>query len=102
MEAAHRISFAIAYGWVPAVVMHTCDNPPCINPNHLNDGTQGDNMRDAFAKARMVNFHSRHHRLTDSERESVRTLFAAGTAKKLLARTFGVDPKTIRRVISQG
>lgn len=34
------------------VIMHTCDNPPCINPTHLLRGTQADNMKDMRAKRR--------------------------------------------------
>lgn len=36
----------------PEVVMHTCDNPKCINPNHLKGGTQQDNVDDMMAKGR--------------------------------------------------
>lgn len=51
---AHRVSFAREHGEIPAgaVVCHKCDNPRCINPQHLFMGTQGDNLRDAFAKGR--------------------------------------------------
>lgn len=55
---AHRLSFWIFRnkGILPYprnVVMHRCDNPRCINPEHLKLGTQEDNMRDCVAKGRM-------------------------------------------------
>jgi hypothetical protein len=50
----HRAAFET---WVRAlepdeVVRHRCDNPPCINPDHLIPGTHGDNARDRVARAR--------------------------------------------------
>jgi HNH endonuclease len=38
-----------------AVIMHTCDNPRCINPKHLVLGTQAENIRDMMAKGRHFN-----------------------------------------------
>lgn len=34
------------------VAMHTCDNPPCFNPDHLTPGTQKDNIHDMISKGR--------------------------------------------------
>ena len=51
---AHRYSWELANGRPPgaAHVMHSCDNPPCVNPAHLSVGTAADNMADKTAKGR--------------------------------------------------
>ena len=53
---AHRISWATVNGPIPSglMVLHRCDIPNCINPDHLFLGTQLDNMRDCKAKGRLV------------------------------------------------
>ena len=48
----HRYSFFLHHGFYPPVVMHTCDNPPCINPFHLLAGTTALNIADCVAKGR--------------------------------------------------
>ena len=51
---AHRLVWELTYGPVPkgAGVCHTCDNPPCCNPDHLFLGTQKDNVADMLHKGR--------------------------------------------------
>lgn len=51
-KLAHRVAFAEAIGTIPegALVLHRCDNPPCVNPKHLYAGTASDNMNDALAR----------------------------------------------------
>jgi len=51
----HRLSYMLHKGEIPEgmVVMHSCDNKPCINPDHLFIGTYSDNAKDAYDKGRM-------------------------------------------------
>lgn len=53
-KRAHRHSWEQANGVIPAgmFVMHVCDNPPCVRPDHLAIGTAADNTADMLAKGR--------------------------------------------------
>jgi hypothetical protein len=46
----HRHVCEQAHGPSEMLALHSCDNPPCINPRHLRWGTQSDNMRDRWSK----------------------------------------------------
>lgn len=72
-RGAHRVALARSMGvdvddLRGQVVMHSCDNPPCVNSRHLSAGTQRDNVRDMHAKdrANAVRTHClQGHELTD-------------------------------------
>lgn len=58
MMRAHRAAYVLTYGAIAGtlVVRHTCDNPPCCNPAHLQLGTVADNNRDRDSRGRYVAF----------------------------------------------
>lgn len=53
-DRSHRVSWMLTYGEIPdkLFVLHKCDNPKCVNPNHLFLGTQLENMQDMTRKGR--------------------------------------------------
>lgn len=60
--AAHRVSWELHNGPIPEGmhVLHTCDNPPCVNPAHLYLGTNADNIADRDRQRRQSNARKTH------------------------------------------
>lgn len=51
----HRAAWYFTTGrWPTLHILHSCDNPPCVNPNHLREGTQAENNADMMARGRHV------------------------------------------------
>lgn len=89
MMYAHRLAFYLANGYLPKLIRHTCDNPPCCNPEHLLPGTQLDNMRDAvergriFRPARALNVAGHEYNYCNCETcRATRTQMALANRKK--------------------
>jgi hypothetical protein len=100
----HRLAWELANGAaVPSgmVIMHRCDVPCCVNPDHLEAGTQAENMRDMGRKGR-ARGGARGERqgsakLTADAVREIRRQHGRSTSKELAAR-FGVDPSNIRLI----
>lgn len=113
-KLAHRLVFAAVVGHdrTPCV-LHTCDNPACVRPEHLVGGTQLQNMRDMAEKGRrktVVNPDNKPpvHRgeshpkakLTDELVRKYRREFAAGKTVKQMAQETGLHEKSLRKMIN--
>jgi hypothetical protein len=82
---ATAAAWLLTYGYLPELAMlHTCDNPSCIKPDHLFEGTQADNIKDMDAKGRRavrIGEEHKHSKFTNilvkqarTERESGETI----------------------------
>lgn len=64
-EPAHRVAYTLTYGDIPAGlwVLHHCDNPSCVRPDHLYLGTHQDNMQDRHNRGRAASGESNGSRM---------------------------------------
>lgn len=85
------------------VVMHTCDNPRCINPTHLKLGTIKENNADRVSKGRFCGVHSPMAKLTQADILFIRQHYKRHSRTwntRTLAIKFGVCHQTISNVVS--
>jgi DNA-binding CsgD family transcriptional regulator len=94
---AHRISYELHVGPIPSglCVRHKCDNPPCVNPLHLELGTRADNNRDRDERGRHVKLEGEAHgmhKLTDNQVSTIRRLADERVlTRAAIARQFGIS-----------
>lgn len=100
---AHRVAYLLTYGSIEdgKILMHTCDFPRCVNPEHLKIGTDSDNMVDMVEKGRGIsrkgssNYQSKH---TDEDVLQIKTLLSQGKPIKEVAAQFNVTFQSIYQI----
>jgi len=94
---AHRVAYVLAKGDIPQgfVVRHTCDTPPCVEPDHLILGVQADNIQDAAVQGRYKFAKPWLQKITDAQVAEILVSVETGAA---LAQRFGVTKSCISSI----
>lgn len=98
--SGHRFCYMVFNGEIgeDQVVRHTCDNPKCVNPYHLETGTQQDNMRDKFIRGRTAKgSRNGRSRLTEYQ---VKKIIEDNRSRIEIAREYDVCPRTIDHIFN--
>lgn len=96
---AQRLTYMLFHGDPGDLfVLHSCDNPPCVNPAHLRAGTNADNMKEMSNKKRGK---SGKYKLTREQAEEIRTLYSPTCGYKTLAKKYGVSYPNIKLIINR-
>lgn len=105
---AHRVSYQLFHSKNPGkkFVCHKCDNPVCVNPDHLFLGTQKDNIRDMSNKGRgrgqfLRGEGNKNTKLTEENIPIIRKQYKEGASLYRLGIDFGVSAKSISSIIQR-
>lgn len=102
----HIVAFEIFISPIHDKVLHRCDVGLCFNPRHLFSGSQGDNMRDASQKGRLVRHRgTAHWRSREiAEKQSlfleIKMAYVGGVTMRDLSLKFGVSTSMIWKVVN--
>lgn len=98
---AHRWVFFQAHGYLPEVVRHRCDNPPCIRLSHLEGGTTFDNIHDCLDRGRANKARALAHgngKLSDEQIAEIRAQYP-GRMQKDIAAEYGITQAHVSNIV---
>lgn len=104
---AHRVSYELHHGPIPAgkLVLHKCDNPKCVRPDHLELGDHTKNARDRSARGRNADRRGDRHpnaKATPSIVCKIRSAYRAECiSQRSLAERYGMTQSWVSRIIKR-
>lgn len=101
---AHRMSYKIFVGDIPdgMFVLHRCDMPGCVNPDHLWVGTHKDNMKDMKDKGRRWVTYGERNKMAKLTDHDVFAIIKDNRTGRDIAHSHQVSETTISRIINGG
>ena len=104
MVQAHRFAYQCSTGVVPEglCVLHRCDTPACVRPDHLFVGTNAENVADKVAKGRQSSMKGTRHplaKLTDEQVRAIRVRHARGHRQVDIATDFGIAQTSVSSIV---
>lgn len=106
LHRATKVSLYLETGKLPEqgeYVLHSCDNPPCVNPGHLRIGTPKDNAADAKLRNRHRPVRQQENpsaKLTAEQVHEIRTVWRMGIGCKKLTRIYGIESRSLRKILN--
>ena len=102
---AHRYSYVLHIGDIPKgmLVCHSCDNPGCVNPEHLFLGTHLTNAMDKVSKDRQIKGEGIYnHKIVEADAIRIRELYSQGNlSMRKIAKMFGLCYSETNAVINK-
>lgn len=98
--AAHRFAYAAYVGPIAdgLLVLHSCDNPICVNPDHLRLGTDSDNTADKVARNRCNGSKGEKNGSAKLTEGQVREIFHDTRSSRKVAADYGIDKATVIKI----
>jgi hypothetical protein len=99
---AHRFMWEMEYDEIQEgiIICHTCDNPPCVNPNHLWEGNRKSNLEDMVEKGRSNRGELNNMvKLTELDVIYIRQLHQNGIALNSIANIVGTHPSNVSLIV---
>ena len=91
---AHRKTYSDFNGEIPlgAVIKHTCDNKRCVNPLHLQAGTQSENVKESYARGLQINA-----RRSMTEQQVI-SIYQAGGSQRAISKQFNTTQTVVKNI----
>lgn len=98
---ASRLLWKIMYGDIPEgkLVCHSCDNPSCVNPDHLYLGDFADNMQDKVARGRVAGSNHPRSKVTEVQIAEMRLLSEQGYTQSYIGSMYGICQSQVSAIM---